>query len=49
MITNLELAHAETRYDDSNEDSMIIKINLSGLGKINGVWPVPITLVIVQL
>jgi hypothetical protein len=33
MITNLELAHAETRYDDRNDDRMIIKINLSGLGK----------------
>ena len=33
MITNLELAHAETRYDDNNEDRMIIKVNLSGLGK----------------
>ncbi|WDE98792.1 hypothetical protein PQO03_13195 [Lentisphaera profundi] len=33
MLTNLELAHAETRYHDNNDDMMVIKVNLSGMGE----------------
>jgi hypothetical protein len=33
MLTNMELAHAETRYHDRDDDMMIIKVNLSGLGE----------------
>ena len=33
MLTNLELAHAETRYHGSNDDMMVLRLDLSGMGQ----------------